>query len=246
MLDYKKLLDVHALKDKELVKLKQDFINQFDETLKSVNCDPEFIPSIASATFESMMSTRLHYHTPAHILNIFTFAKDNGITLKPYEELAILFHDAVYRPGSEKNKSEDLSNAFMKSLLGETGIAEEIITDVYYTIGATAYHLADEPSEGMYEPFKLVMDLDMSGFSASPGEFASNSALVEKEFHRGYGNDICTLEQFLNGRFKFLVNLQNRKSIFRTPLFLKKFEKRSQTNLANAITEVRRRIEVEL
>lgn len=237
MLDYKNLLDVHSLKDKEVGKLRLDFLNQFEETLKALNCDSEFIPTIASTTFDSMMSTRLHYHTPAHIMNIFTFAKDNGITLQPVEELAILFHDAVYRPGFKEN--EAMSTLFMRSLLSGTNIEEKDIQLATDLIIATACHLSDVILTDAY----LITDLDMAGFANAPGEFASNSELVEKEFYRGYGNDVCTLEQFLNGRLKFLTKLKERKSIFRTPLFLKKLEKRAQINLSNAIMEVNRRIE---
>ncbi len=241
MLDYTKLINVHSLKDKEVSNLKQDFINQFDETLTSLNCDEEFIPTIASTVFSSMMSTRLYYHTPAHILNMFSFAKENTITLTPIEELAILFHDAIYRPGSKMN--EDSSVLLMESLLLNTNnVDEKNISAASSIIRSTGWHLQDD---AISDSAKLVMDLDMAGFANSPGEFASNSELVEKEFHRGYGNDVYTLEQFLNGRLKFLNALTARKSIYRTPFFLKKFEKRAQTNLKNAISEVTRRIESE-
>ncbi len=241
MLDYKKLINVHSLRDKEVSNLKQDFINQFDETLTSLNCDEEFIPTIASTVFSSMMSTRLYYHTPAHILNIFSFARENSITLTPIEELAILFHDAVYRPGSKMN--EDNSVLLMESLLLNTNnIDEKDIRLSSTLIKSTGWHLQDD---AIPDSSKLVMDLDMAGFANSPGEFASDSELVEKEFHRGYGSDVYSLEQFLNGRLKFLNALAARKTIYRTPFFLKKFEKRAQTNLRNAILEVTRRLESE-
>jgi predicted metal-dependent HD superfamily phosphohydrolase len=172
-------------------------------------------------------------------MSIFEFAKENDIKLTSVEELSILFHDAIYRPGSKF--SESLSVKFMESLLDETGVKYDDINNTSKIILATARHLTDNDEE-----HKLVMDLDMSGFSAPPGEFTFQGEMIEKEFHNGHRSDLYTMEQFLNGRLKFLTKLQERKSIYRTPMFLKKFEKRAQTNLANAISEVKRRIESEL
>lgn len=239
MLDYTKLLDVHSLRDRDKDRLRHDFIDQFEEALKPLNADVEFIPTVAESVFYGMMSPRLHYHTPAHILNMFAFARNNSITLSPIEQVAILFHDAIYRPGSKKN--EEMSINMMKCLLHNINVDVKDLDIAAEIIDATAHHLDIAVSPNAL----LVMDLDMAGFSASPGEFNANSALIEKEFYRGYGNDICTLEQFLNGRLKFLTALQNGKNIYRTALFSNKFEKRAQINLKNAILEVTNRIENE-
>ena len=91
--------------------------------------------------FESMSSCRVFYHTPMHIMSIFLFARENSIDISATEELALIFHDAIYRPGS--THSEELSAAFMKSVLTETGIPDSIINNASDMILSTKLHLQE-------------------------------------------------------------------------------------------------------
>ncbi len=245
MQDYQNFFNIHTAPEEDLHILKKDFHKLLEDTLLEVDCDQEYVTSIVNSLYSSMVNFRVYYHTPVHVMSLFSFAKEHRIELNRSEKLAIFFHDAIYRPGSKNN--EDLSIAFMESLLTETGADANVIKDARYIIWSTSKHLVDDngPVE-LYGPFKLVMDLDMSGFSATPGVFTFQSLMIEKEFHRGYGSDIFTKEQFLKGRQKFLKALKNKKSIYRTERFLDQFEKRAQINLSNAIIEVDRRVESEL
>lgn len=242
MHNYQNFFNIHSANETDLHNLKKDFHKSLEDTLTDANCDQEYISAIVNSLYSSMVNFRVYYHTPVHIMSILSFSKEHGIELTNAEKLAIFFHDAIYRPGSKNN--ERYSIDFMKSLLNETGIRPDIINTTGYLIHHTSLHLEDLISSIGVE--NLVMDLDMSGFTATPGVFTFQSLMIEKEFHRGYGSDIFTLSQFLKGRKKFLTALKNKKSIYRTKLFLDKFEHRAQINLSNAIIEVDLRIESEL
>lgn len=231
---FNKFVNIHTLSLKEIEHLENSFLEKVKEVLLPLECDLRYINSIGMSLFKSMSSGLVFYHTPVHIMSIFDFAVENNISLSPTQELSILFHDAIYRPRSKINES--LSVKFMESLLQETGVPEKEIITAGHIIDATSRHLQDDEEE-----HKLVMDLDMSGFVSTPGQFTFQSEMIEKEFYNG-NNDLYTLEQFLTGRLGFLTKLQQKKSIYRTPMFLKKFEKRAQLNLSNAINEVKRRI----
>jgi predicted metal-dependent HD superfamily phosphohydrolase len=242
MQNYQKFFNIHTAGEDDLHILKKDFHKLLEDTLLDIDCDQEYIPSIVNSLYSSMINFRVYYHTPVHVMSIFSFAKEHHIELSRSEKLAIFFHDAIYRPGSKNN--ERYSIDFMKSLLNETRTNNDVINIASHIIHYTALHLEELISSPGVE--NLVMDLDMSGFSATPGVFTFQSLMIEKEFHRGYGSDLFTLEQFLKGRKKFLTALKNKKTIYRTEFFLDKFEKRAQINLSNAIIEVDRRIESEL
>lgn len=242
MQNYQNFFNIHTASVDDLHNLKIDFHKLLEDTLLQVDCDQEYISSIADSLYSSMVNFRVYYHTPVHIMSIFSFAKEYNIKLSNAEKLAIFFHDAIYRPGSKNN--EQYSIEFMKSLLKETGVNDDFINTASYLIHCTGLHLEELISSPGVE--NIVMDLDMSGFSSTPGVFTFQSLMVEKEFHRGYGSDLFSVEQFLNGRKKFLTALKNKKTIYRTKFFLDKFEKRAQINLSNAIIEVNRRIESDL
>jgi len=241
MNSYSTFFNFHTASGVQLNSLKYDFTTKAYGTLQSLGCKHEFIDSIANTLYNSMTHKLVFYHTPVHIMSLFSFAKENNNKLTPIEELSILFHDSIYRPGSKIN--EAISANFLHCLLEDTGVEENDIRTAQRIIVATASHLRENNEIlPLLEEAQLVMDLDMSGFSAAPGIYNFQGQMIEKEFYPYPYN----LKQFLEGRLKFLNALKSKKSIYRTQAFIEKFEKRAQLNLSNSIKEVERRIEVEL
>jgi predicted metal-dependent HD superfamily phosphohydrolase len=241
--DYSKFTNLHDCTKAEHKSLKYDFCVSLMNTLKMLGCSEYIYASVAETLFMSMSSMKTYYHTPVHIMSIFNVAKENNIELDPVQELAIFFHDAIYRPGSKDN--ERLSCEFMKSLISDTGISSYDIENAVRYISWTAFHLKDDFYNAMSDKAKTLLDLDMAGFSANPSVYKKQNEMIELEFY----NPEClmfsdiTEEQFLNGRLGFLNKLKTRKSIYRSEYFLDKFESRAQTNLSNSIIETQLRLD---
>jgi predicted metal-dependent HD superfamily phosphohydrolase len=236
MNDYQKFFNIHNASESVLKALKQDFTLLALSILYNCGCKREYANTITAALYHSMSHNYVFYHTPVHIMSIFSFVKEHSIELNQTEQLALLFHDSIYRPGSKSN--EIFSAEFMGSLLDSTGINEQLIVMAKKVILTTSEHL-----HFCVDPYcETVMDLDMSGFSASPGIYNLQGTLIEHEFYP----DHYSLSDFLNGRLKFLKTLQGKPSIYRTEFFLKNLEAKAQMNLSNSIKEVERRMEVEL
>jgi predicted metal-dependent HD superfamily phosphohydrolase len=234
LLNYTNFFNFHECSKEDLIKTSYDFNTNMAVLLNEIGCNPYFIRSIYNTVFSSMTSDKVYYHTPVHILSMLTFADLNNIKLQPWEKLAIFFHDVIYKPGSKNNEINSIQ--FMMALLDGTGISESIKMQSASAIQATAMHLEQE-----WEPeFNTLMDLDMSGFSANKDSYNIQNDCIKKEFCQPDLNryDGVTLENFNKGRISFLTNLKNKKSIYRTDLFLNKFEQKAQENCINSIKEL--------
>ena len=237
MRDYSLFFNINESTFDEIDSIRIDFLHLVCKTLRELNCNEYYLNSISSSLFWSMVSEKTFYHTPVHILSIFQFMETNKIDCTPEQRLALLFHDAIYRPGSRYNESS--SARFMHSLLLETGVNETTIHKAEIMIEHTAFHLYNGP----YHDSELVMDLDMSGFAASRKSFDIQDEMIEKEFSqpklKGYGYSEL---EFLKGRIDFLKKLKARPTIYRTEYF-KRFELIAQTNLKSAIVQTTDRLE---
>jgi len=128
---------------------------------------------------------------------------------------------------------------FMQSLLTDTGIDEKVIQTASEYISLTEHHLDDMVA---FDDGKLIMDLDMNGFSADREIFNQQNKMIELEFTRmdipGYG---CSETEFIRGRLKFLNALKSKKSIYRTQFFLDHYEKQAQDNLSYILDKTNER-----
>jgi predicted metal-dependent HD superfamily phosphohydrolase len=241
-LDYvSKFFDIHENGFEALSHAKTDFCNGLEQLLTDLGADQYMTNSISKAVYHTMVNDKTHYHTPVHVLCLLSFAEANHIDLSNVEKLAIYFHDAIYRPGTAPAVNEHASADFMKAILTGTGISQPDIEEATKIIHATARHLEDTD----FGTANLVMDLDLSGFSANISPFRVQNECIEKEFcdkdKKNYGVEEVVM---LTGRLKFLELLSKRKHIYKTPWFLQNCEKRARTNLKNLIIETKRRLKV--
>lgn len=231
---YKTFRNIHSLPAGFFVEVKDDFIKNFAHQFKNIFSMRESSSEgydIGSCLFTAMCVGRTFYHTPYHVMNIFYTADSMGIELNADERLAIWFHDAIYRAGS--NENEDQSVRFMESLL-------HYISDVNILCGAkliiedTARHLTVKP---VYEHSCRMMDLDMSGFAASEESFKIQNECIEKEFlENGYSE-----RDVLKGRLAFLERLDSKDTIYRTERFIDELEPIARENISKIIEETRTR-----
>lgn len=221
----------------EYYQIRKDFFFNFRLLMESLHCETYYVNSICTSLFNAMLSEKVYYHTPVHIMSIFDFAEAKMVDVSYSQQLAIFFHDAIYRPGSKFN--EENSIKFMKALLAGCGVNGYVIEEAVKYIEATALHLSDNVFD---DNIQLVMDLDMSGFSSTT--FDTQNAMIELEFcqpnleHYGY-----TVEQFLKGRMDFLQKLNSKKNIYRTEfMVVNKYETLARNNLTRAISNMQERL----
>lgn len=183
--------------------------------------------NIPDILFYSMSTDLVHYHTPAHILNMFDFAISNQLLLQPGQKLAVWFHDAVYIPNRSDNeeKSESLMMLLLDHLIPKNiiNISSDIILD-------TKKHFTKTPLYSKYS--ELVMDLDLCSFCDSFDYVLMHNEQIDKEFSINYKD---SLDYYYSLRIKFLQTILNCKQIFRTDYFIDKFEKHARENISTLI-----------
>jgi predicted metal-dependent HD superfamily phosphohydrolase len=230
--------NIHRINTETFYDIQGDFGENFTNLLKELNCEKFYRRNILDALWNAMNSPKTYYHTPVHILSIFAFKQKHSIDISKEQELALWFHDAIYRPGSKENEYNSIM--FMQSLLTDTGIDKKVIQTASEYISLTEHHLEDTVA---FDDGKLIMDLDMNGFSADREIFNKQNEMIELEFCQpkveGYG---CSEYDFITGRLKFLNALASKKSIYRTQWFLDNCEKTAQENLAYVICETNKRL----
>jgi len=120
-------------------------------------------------------------------------------------ELAIIYHDAIYVPGSATNETDSAELA--RTDLTALGFDPSGIATIVLTIEATTTHECD-PNDTLSN---WIIDLDLAAI-ADDEAYRVNGLLIREEF--GYVSD----EDFRNGRMKFLSNYLAHKHLFKTHL----------------------------
>ena len=79
-------------------------------------------------------AARLHYaqphrgyHNAGHLDELIVLAREHTPDLDEAEQLALLFHDAVYVPGAAKGDNERLSAVLMKATVATLARADETL-----------------------------------------------------------------------------------------------------------------------
>jgi predicted metal-dependent HD superfamily phosphohydrolase len=169
--------------------------------------------------------THRHYHKGAHIYYMFNLAKAFQIELSLAQELAILFHDIVYVPGSSTNEKNSVQ--LMKVLLLDRYDLEDI-DRASAIIMDTQTHDFDSSNQS-----EIVMDLDLAGLGETWKVFAQNTKNIREEFR------FATTDQWREGRITFLHEMLSRKFIYHTKLFRDKFEIKARQNMEKELYDIR-------
>lgn len=167
-----------------------------------------------------------HYHAVWHIDECLgLFDEYRALAREPRAlELAIWFHDFVYRPGAADN--ETVSAALAVAWLRHLGEDDRLLRTVDRMIRCTAEHLVtpDDPPDAA-----LLVDIDLASLAANPEVFARNSELVRREF--AHVPDAA----FGSGRANALARFAQRTPLYLTPALRERFEARARANLARVL-----------
>jgi len=169
-----------------------------------------------------------HYHGLAHVEACLRWLDRVGAAAeRPAEvELALWFHDAVYRPLARNN--ERRSATLARERLAEAGVPADAVARIGRHIEATRTHVAAD-SDGA-----LVVDIDLAILGAPPADYDRFEADVRRE----YASVPAPL--YRAGRRRVLQRFLARSAIYRTPLLHDALEASARTNLERRVRELAR------
>lgn len=171
------MLDIHdpnsALEAKSLFEC---FIKKSNEILSKLGIKPAHAETISLTLGAMYSATYKHYHTYAHVMDLFDRAERFGIKLNQHEQLAILFHDVVYVPGHKFN--EPASVEFMMTLLYSHEVHSDNVLPAAEMIRHTAQFFGFVSDKNSHR----VLDIDLSTLASTPYVFARQNMLLEREY----------------------------------------------------------------
>ena len=163
-----------------------------------------------------------HYHTLSHLdacLREFDGARH--LALRPAEvELALWFHDAVYRGWRHDNEAR--SAAFAGDLLRSASV--ETVERIRQMILATTHAEA-----GFSGDTALVIDIDLSILGAPPEIYARFESAIRREYWW------VPRARYVAGRSKVLARFLGRNTIYTHDLFYNRYESAARANLSAAL-----------
>jgi len=165
-----------------------------------------------------------HYHTVEHIADCLALLDQySGLANHPDEvELAIWFHDAIYKPLSKKNELE--SAEWARRFLIEHDVDQSIAARVFELVMATIHDApACDPDA------QLLVDIDLSILGSDPDAYELFEINVRKEYRWVPGN------LFRKTRRKILQSFLDRDTVYSTDALRRRYEDQARTNLAAAI-----------
>ncbi len=167
------------------------------------------------------------YHNAAHIaacLRLLDEVADSAA--RPREiELALWFHDAIYRPFSSHNeqRSADWAARFLRGCAAPAAMVERICAMIMATRHSGAVAGGDQA---------LLVDIDLSILGASPDVYA--------QFEHGVRREYRWVPRWLyrRQRRQLLAGFLARNSIYHCADFRERFEAHARSNLQRALAEL--------
>ena len=164
------------------------------------------------------------YHTHEHISACLRWLDDvEDLAEYPREiELALWFHDAIYKPFSKTNEADsaDMAKAFMQA----NNMFDAQIARVTHMINITAGHA---PETG--DP-ALMLDIDLSILGAKPHVYDMFEQHIRREYRW------VPSFMFKNGRRKILSYFLGRERLYNTDYFHERLETQAKENLRRALS----------
>lgn len=180
-----------------------------------------------SALLKAYQQKHRHYHNLQHISDCLTHLDivREQCNFPAETELALWFHDAIYRTRSTTNERD--SAKWADNFLRAGGIEEEIRQRVFSYIMATCHQVPVGENDA-----KLIADIDL----AILGQPAARYDQFEKQIRREYRWVPRPL--FRRKRREVLQSFLERDSIYSTDFFVNRYENPARGNLRRAISDL--------
>ena len=168
-----------------------------------------------------------HYHTTRHLEDCLQkLDHTKGIATDANEvELALWFHDAIYKPMAGGN--EEASANWASEFLTAAGASADRVQRVHDLIMATQHAVPASTGDT-----KLLVDIDLSILGESTdiyGEFEKN---VRKEYRW------VPYFMYRKKRREILESFLTRSRIYETEPYFDRYESRARENLENAVARL--------
>jgi predicted metal-dependent HD superfamily phosphohydrolase len=195
---------------------------RFERALREAGAEGD-VSGVIDHVFYLHRAPERHYHTLEHVDACLAWLdRFPAIAERPEEvELALWFHDAVYRPGRRNNEARSAELA--RRHLLELGVDERKAARVAEYVEATEKH------EALGGDAALVVDLDLTVLASAPDEYD----LFEEKIRREHG--YVSRRLFALGRRRVLRGLLARRALYRVPTIREALEAPARGNLARRI-----------
>ena len=177
-------------------------------------------------------AARLHYaqphrgyHGPDHLDELIDLARRHTPDLDDAEQLALLFHDAVYVPGAGRGDNERLSALLMRATVSPFALGPVDLDRAGRIIEATS-HGTRPPAEAA-----RVCDLDLWRLAAPWEDFQRHALGIRHEYLHLHANEAA----FWAARHAFYRSMLTKPQIFATAYFRQRFEPAARENLTRAL-----------
>jgi predicted metal-dependent HD superfamily phosphohydrolase len=172
------------------------------------------------------------YHTWSHIDALLRLLeRHRDLVADPDAfEIAILFHDAIYDPHSDRNERD--SAALMRQELGASVPASTVQRAAELILATERHALPATADADLRSDAALLLDMDLSILGAEPARFDEYDAAIRREYRH-----VPELA-YRAGRTAVLRRFLERDQIYFTPRFASELEARARANLERALADL--------
>jgi len=167
------------------------------------------------------------YHGPEHLDELIELARHHTPDLDDTEQLALLFHDAIYVPGAGRGENERLSALLMRATVPPFDIGPIDLDRASRIIEATT-HAVPPPAEAA-----RVCDLDLWRLAAPWEAFQRHALGIRHEYLHLHADEAA----FWIARKAFYKAMLAKPALFATAYFRDRFEAAARENMRRALTE---------
>jgi predicted metal-dependent HD superfamily phosphohydrolase len=186
-------------------------------------------------------AARLHYaqphrgyHNAGHLDELIVLAREHTPDLDEAEQVALLFHDAVYVPGAARGDNERLSAMLMKATMATLAHGDETLALSAADLARAARiieattHAAPPPAEAA-----RVCDLDLWRLGAPWEAFRQHALGIRHE----YLHLVADEPAFWAARNAFYESMLAKPRLFATDDFIDRFEEAARSNMRRALQQ---------
>ena len=169
------------------------------------------------------------YHTIEHLKECLAHLDwaiaEHGVPQRALAEMALWFHDAVYRPRATDNELQSAN--WGRTFLHDAGLSTAASGTVHALIMATRHN---EPPQDTTQQF--VVDIDLSILGAAPERFGAYEQQIRREYK--------WVPWFLykKKRKEVLQHFLSATRIYNTEVFYATYESQARDNLARSIAQL--------
>ena len=168
------------------------------------------------------------YHNVTHIESVLFELGETSHLAEDHDsvELALWFHDAIYKAFSKSNEqdSADLAVAFIAKNSG----SKNLQNSVHSLIMATEHNFVPVENDQ-----KLIVDIDLSILGASSSRYEEFVEAIRKEYK------YVPWFMFKKKRIELMQYFLNRELIYSHEYFVQSLEKQARVNIAREISKLK-------